>query len=238
MSEQILERTASVGLPGGAAGAGPSADPPKPKRKRTFLVVALAIIAGLVIGGAALFLLQPGSSPEDLATGPSQATGGAAGAPADASGGAAGTATADATADGAAADATADGAAAATPARATTRLTSRDPFAPLIPKRPPAPAPKPAAVPAAAASATGTGSAGAAVSTPTPASGGTISALSISPLGNAVTLKLDGKKYEVDEGETFAKSYRLYDIFNADCAGFLYGDQNAVVCQGDSVTIG
>ena len=51
-------------------------------------------------------------------------------------------------------------------------------------------------------------------------------------------LKLDGKKYTVDEGEQFAKSYRLYDIFNANCAGFLYGDQNAVVCEGDSVTIG
>ena len=68
--------------------------------------------------------------------------------------------------------------------------------------------------------------------------GGVISALTISPLGNSVKLKLDGKKYSVDEGEAFAKSYRLYDIFNANCAGFLYGDQNAVVCEGDSVTIG
>ena len=42
----------------------------------------------------------------------------------------------------------------------------------------------------------------------------------------------------MDEGETFASSYRLYDIFNANCAGFLYGDQNAVVCEGDSVQIG
>ena len=70
------------------------------------------------------------------------------------------------------------------------------------------------------------------------AKGGTISALTISPLGNSVKLKLDGKKYTVDEGEQFAKSYRLYDIFNANCAGFLYGDQNAVVCEGDSVSIG
>ncbi len=53
-----------------------------------------------------------------------------------------------------------------------------------------------------------------------------------------MTLKLDGKKYTVGEGEAFAQSYRLYDIFNDDCAGFLYGDQNAVVCRGDSVAIG
>jgi hypothetical protein len=77
-----------------------------------------------------------------------------------------------------------------------------------------------------------------AAASPTSSKGGTISALAISPLGNSVKLKLDGKKYTVDEGETFAKSYRLYDIFNANCAGFLYGDQNAVVCEGDSVQVG
>jgi len=53
-----------------------------------------------------------------------------------------------------------------------------------------------------------------------------------------VTLKLDGKKYTVDEGETFAKTYRVYDIFSSTCAGFLYGDQSAVVCTGDSVVVG
>ena len=107
------------------------------------------------------------------------------------------------------------------------RLTSRDPFAPIVAKAAPA-AEKAAADPKAAEPA----------AAPKPATGGVISALSISPLGNSVKLKLDGKKYTVDEGEAFAKSYRLYDIFNANCAGFLYGDQNAVVCEGDSVTIG
>ncbi len=112
------------------------------------------------------------------------------------------------------------------------RITSRDPFAPLVAKPAPAPAPAPAAAaaPDAASSSSSTSTSGSA--------GGTISALTISPLGNSVKLKLDGKKYTVDEGEQFAKSYRLYDIFNANCAGFLYGDQNAVVCEGDSVSIG
>ena len=91
-------------------------------------------------------------------------------------------------------------------------------------------APAAATAPDAASSSSSTSSTG--------AKGGTISALTISPLGNSVKLKLDGKKYTVDEGEEFAKSYRLYDIFNANCAGFLYGDQNAVVCEGDSVSIG
>ncbi len=136
---------------------------------------------------------------------------------------------------GAAEDAQAEQDAAAQQAATKTRvrLTSRDPFAPLVAK--PAPAPAPVAAPAAPA-------ADAASSSSSPSSsgakGGTISALTISPLGNSVKLKLDGKKYTVDEGEQFAKSYRLYDIFNANCAGFLYGDQNAVVCEGDSVSIG
>ena len=121
--------------------------------------------------------------------------------------------------------------AAAGEAAATTtkvKITSRDPFAPLVPKPEPVPAPK--AKPAAETAPVAPDVAA--------ASGGTISALVISPAGDSVKLKLDGKKYNVDEGESFAKSYRLYDIFNDNCAGFLYGDQNAVVCEGDSVTIG
>jgi hypothetical protein len=232
MSEQILERQATTA----PAGLAPSSTPEESGRgNRTFLIVALAIIAGLVIGGAALFLLQPGAS-DELATGPAPAgsgtaAGGAAGA---APGPAQGTAV-----EGEAAAGEEAQAAEAAPAAATKPLTSRDPFAPLVPKKPPPPppAPKPAASEAAPTTST-TGTSATVPSTPTPATGGTISALSISPLGDSVTLKLDGKKYEVDEGEAFAKSYRLYDIFNANCAGFLYGDQNAVVCEGDSVTIG
>ncbi len=116
------------------------------------------------------------------------------------------------------------------------RITSRDPFAPLVAKA--APAPAAAAAPAAAPAADEASSAESSSSTSSAASGATISALKVSPLADSVTLKLDGKKYSVDEGESFAKSYRLYDIFNANCAGFLYGDQNAVVCEGDSVQIG
>jgi ABC-type Na+ efflux pump permease subunit len=221
MSEQILEQSATAS----GASLDPSSiseDAPK-RRNRTFVIVALALVAGLVIGGIALFLLQPGSS-EEVAAGP------APGAGASASGAQAG---GDGAA-GAASDAGAEEAAAVkAPGKARARLTSRDPFAPIVAKKP-APKPQPAAKPAAPA-----GSAASTIPAPsTPATGGTISALSVSPLGDEVTLKLDGKKYKVDEGETFAKSYRLYDIFNSNCAGFLYGDRNAVVCEGDSVTIG
>ena len=217
MSEQILERTAT----NSGSSMPPMTDSTSggaPKRNRTFMIVALAIVAGLVLGGIALFVMQPGSDDELLGPVPSaQAAGGAAPAQQDASEGA---------------QAEQDAAAQQAATKTKVRLTSRDPFAPLIAK--PAPAPAPVAAPAApaadAASSSSSASSG--------GKGGVISALTISPLGNSVKLKLDGKKYTVDEGEQFAKSYRLYDIFNANCAGFLYGDQNAVVCEGDSVSIG
>jgi hypothetical protein len=217
MSEQILERAALTS--GSSMPPLPdSTHEAAPKRNRTFMIVALAIVAGLVLGGMALFVMQPGSDDELLGPVPSaQAAGGMAAAEADA-----------------AAQADQEAAAEQVAAQKTkVRITSRDPFAPLVAKPAPAPAPAPVAAPAAAPDAASSSS-----SSTSGGKGGTISALTISPLGNSVKLKLDGKKYTVDEGEQFAKSYRLYDIFNANCAGFLYGDQNAVVCQGDSVTIG
>jgi hypothetical protein len=216
MSEQILERTAT------SSGSSmpslmDSGQEPAPKRNRTFLIVALAIVAGLVLGGMALFVMQPGTDDELLGPVPSaQAAGGSALAEEAAQ---------------------AEQEAAAEQAAATktkVKLTSRDPFAPLVAK----PAPAPVAAPAPAAATAPDAASSSSSTSSTGAKGGTISALAISPLGNSVKLKLDGKKYTVDEGEQFAKSYRLYDIFNANCAGFLYGDQNAVVCEGDSVQIG
>jgi hypothetical protein len=216
MSEQILERTATSS--GSSMPPMPdSTTEAAPKRNRTFVVVALAIVAGLVLGGMALFVMQPGSDDELLGPVP---TAGAAGGSAAAQEAQAAQAEQEAAAEQVVAQ------------KAKVKLTSRDPFAPLVAKAP-APAPAPAAAPAAAPDAASSSS-----SPSSGGKGGTISALTISPLGNSVKLKLDGKKYTVDEGEQFAKSYRLYDIFNANCAGFLYGDQNAVVCEGDSVSIG
>ena len=207
MSEQILERPA----------AAPTA-PESPKRSsRMFLIVGGAVIAGLILGGAFL-MLRPTSDPLADAVVPGAAAAAAQGAQAVQPEADPAAAEADASAE--------EGSTKPTGAKRV-RLTSRDPFAPIVAKA--APAPEKAAADAKAAEP---------AAAPKPATGGVISALSISPLGNSVKLKLDGKKYSVDEGEQFAKSYRLYDIFNANCAGFLYGDQNAVVCEGDSVTIG
>jgi hypothetical protein len=215
MSEQILERPAPA-LP---------VQEPKKRSSRMFLVVGGSVIAGLILGGAFL-LLRPAEDPLSgvvvpaapaAAQGSEGAEPGADPAATDAEG-AAGAADGEAAAEGT------DEEPAGTK---RVRLTSRNPFAPLVAKAAPAPEDASEAAPAAEPA-----------PAPKPASGGTISALTVSPLGNSVKLKLDGKKYTVEEGEAFAKSYRLYDIFNANCAGFLYGDQNAVVCEGDSVKIG
>jgi hypothetical protein len=180
-----------------------------------FLVVGGAVIAGLVLGGAFL-MLRPSADPLADAVVPEAPA-------ATAQGAQAGPAEADPGEP--EADPVVEEGSTKPAGPKQVRLTSRDPFASIVVKAPPAPQ-KVTAEPAEPAAA------------PKAASGGVISALTISPLGNSVKLKLDGKKYTVDEGEAFAKSYRLYDIFNANCAGFLYGDQNAVVCEGDSVTIG
>ena len=210
MSEQILDRPAPAGSSNGVLPGIDSGEEGSSSRNRTFLVVALAIVAGLVLGGVMLFVMQPGD--DAGAEDPVQAAAQAA-------------AVAEAQAQEAE---VAEQAAGEVTTTTKVKITSRDPFAPLVPPPAPAPAPKakaPTKAPPPATSSTG-------------GSGATISALSISKKGDSATLKLDGKKYSVDEGEAFAKSYRLYDIFNDNCAGFLYGDQNVVVCEGDSVTVG
>ncbi len=204
MSEQILDRTTSSGAPV-LSGMEPIEEEPS-SRNRTRVIVAVAVLVGIVVGGMVLLMLRPGPAEEvvDRAI---------AGAAVDA----AIAAQAEAAAEAAAAEQV------TTTTKTKVKITSRDPFAPLVPKAPPPPAPKAAAGPATEVSAS---------------SGVTISALKVSTNGASVALKLDGKKYAVEEGEAFAKNYRLYDIFNDNCAGFLYGDQNAVVCEGDSVTLG
>ncbi len=206
MSEQILEKPANAPgadgvLPGIDAEAQPS------RRNTTFVVVGLAIVSGLIIGGLVIFVIRPFAAEEKVD-------------PAVAAAAAAAVAQVDEMAR------IELEAGEVVPQRTKVKLTSRDPFAVLVEPPPP---PKPAKRPA--------GDDGAASSTSS-SSRATVSALSIAANGSSVTVKIDGTKYNVDEGETFAKSYRLYDIFNDTCAGFLYGDQNVVVCEGDAVSVG
>ncbi|MGB7981532.1 MAG: hypothetical protein WCF36_12150 [Candidatus Nanopelagicales bacterium] len=257
---------APAGAPADPGASGGAKAPRRTRSSRRFLLVGGSVIAGLLLGGAWL-MMQPAADPLDDATAIS-ANGTAGAGPAagssEPSGAAQGAGDDGAKVDGAEADGAAgpkaDGAKAATdkgtasaagtdaadaqpqagdevakaPKRA--KITSRDPFAPIVAK--PAATSAKSQAKAAKESKAAKKPVEAPAAVPQVASGATISALRVTPSGDSVTLKLDGKKYTVEEGETFAKSYRLYDIFNANCAGFLYGDQNAVVCEGDSVKIG
>lgn len=211
MSEQIVER------PQPAPAPQPPAEPAG-QGSRTFLIVALAIVSGLIIGGAALLLLRGGGDPGE--------TTGALAPRSSASPTAPGKARPTPSAPAPSASAGATRAASGTVTR--TQVSSRDPFAPLVTKAPVEPTPSAAPGTDSATSTDGLRA----------AQGATISLLSIDATGTELTLRLDGEKMKVDEGETFARDYRLYDIFNDECAGFLYGDQNAVVCIGDKVTVG
>jgi cytoskeletal protein RodZ len=55
---------------------------------------------------------------------------------------------------------------------------------------------------------------------------------------SSVNATVDGKAYKgVGEGETFATNFQVYAIFNDSCAGFLYGDESFVLCEGKSVSL-
>jgi len=102
----------------------------------------------------------------------------------------------------------------------------RDPFTPLID---PVAAAAPAAPAAGAAS--GTAAAG------TTSGGTTVSVEMVSVSPTSATLKVDGKSYTAKVGEVFATNFKLYGLFDAQCAGLLYGDQSVPLCVGDVRTL-
>ncbi|HYO19133.1 MAG TPA: hypothetical protein VES02_10780, partial [Dermatophilaceae bacterium] len=135
MSEQILERPA----------AAPTPPEPKKRSSRMFLVIAGSVIAGLILGGAFLFLRPPADPLADavVPTAPVASAGGDAGeVGADKTAGDS-EATTDIESDGGDVAAEADSVAeedSTKPAKTTrVRLTSRDPFAPIVAKAAPAP---------------------------------------------------------------------------------------------------
>jgi hypothetical protein len=48
---------------------------------------------------------------------------------------------------------------------------------------------------------------------------------------NTVDVDVDGKTYRVDEGEDFARTFRVASV-EGGCARFLFGDQSFTVCEG------
>lgn len=59
----------------------------------------------------------------------------------------------------------------------------------------------------------------------------------IKPDTGAAQITVNGKPYSVSVGKSFAQFFTLYAIFNSDCVGVLFGDQNVPVCKSGSATV-
>lgn len=59
----------------------------------------------------------------------------------------------------------------------------------------------------------------------------------IKPDTGAAQITVNGKPYAVSVGKSFAQFFTLYAIFNSDCVGVLFGDQNVPVCKSGDATV-
>lgn len=108
-------------------------------------------------------------------------------------------------------------------------VTSRDPFAVLFPE----PAPEPTV---AASSGTTDGTATQAPNQ-SQTTTYTVAVTNIQPNKGQATVVVDGKSYPAAVGEKFAPYFTLYAVFNAECVGVLFGDQNVPVCLTSPATV-
>jgi hypothetical protein len=120
------------------------------------------------------------------------------------------------------------------------KVGTRDPFKVLKPGA----APAPVAVADTTTSASSTsGNTTAAVAGPiaspsaAPASSVTLSVTSINLATQTAVIDVDGKKYATAAGKTFASTFTLYSVFNAQCVGVLYGSASTPVCLANPVTV-
>lgn len=118
----------------------------------------------------------------------------------------------------------------------------RDPFAPVFEPA----APEAAADPATTGTAGGTGgaTAGGTTGTTTDTTTGTtgtgtpVTVKMLDVTKDGASLTVDGTKFDAKvNGETFATSFRLYSVFDEQCAGLLFGDESVVMCKGDVRTL-
>jgi hypothetical protein len=182
-------------------------DTPAPDRRKLFLLIGGA--AAVVVVGLLAFLLLGGSGGEDE---------GGLVTPAPRS---------EAPAEAPVAQAPAEKA----PADFDGEL-GRDPFAPIY--EPAAPeADAVAVVAGTTGGAAPADASGTTTGTGTPVS---VKLLAVTDTGASVTV--DGTKYDATvNGETFATSFRLYSVFDQQCAGLLFGDESLVLCKGDVRTL-
>lgn len=122
-------------------------------------------------------------------------------------------------------------------------FSSRDPFAQLVAGEvePGAPASPGVVTPGAggagpSASPSPSGSAGGSPRSGSSAEvGGTeIKLIDVYDEATRAVVTVNGRSYDVAEGETFAERFRLLDLTD-DCGTFLFGDSRFVLCEGDEI---
>ena len=114
----------------------------------------------------------------------------------------------------------------------TVKVSSRDPFKSVVIVPVVAAAPAVAPTPAT----TGPVTSPTAPTTPTTPSV-SLSVTAVDPVAETAALTVNGKKYTVSVGQDFGKYFTLYGVFNASCAGVLYGDQSVPVCVGKTQSV-
>jgi cytoskeletal protein RodZ len=119
---------------------------------------------------------------------------------------------------------------------ATVTTSSRDPFAPLYTAPQPTSTPTPSSTSPAASTGSGSTTTTSPVTTPTTPPV-TLTVRSINTTNNTATIGVNGKAYPTSVGATFATYYTLYSVFNNQCVGLLYGDQNVPVCLNKPATV-
>ena len=97
----------------------------------------------------------------------------------------------------------------------------KDPFRPLVSAGPVGGTPAPGGSPGPTGGATG---------------GQRVTLVSISGSGanRTATVLVDGQEYDVQEGDTFAGSYRVKSL-TAECGTFVFGDEQFTLCEGQEV---
>lgn len=189
-------------FPSSAGAAAPAqAEPTSGGGSRKALIAVGGVVAALAVGAGA-FVLLSGSGASQDASGAVVPHASAPAAPAPSA------------------------SAAAKPVTTTVKtasVTSRDPFAALFA----APAAAAPAAPAPAApAASGSSTVGQTPMTPKVA----VTVSSVDPVKQTAVVAVNGTKYSVSVGKTFATTFMLYSVFNAQCVGVLFGDQSVPVC--------
>lgn len=190
-----------------------AAEPAESRSNRKALYLIGGVVGALVLAGGAFLLLNGSSSSSDDA-------GTVAGGQANAN-----------------QPATVKPPAAVVVKPATVNISARDPFAPVYTA--PVVAQSPAANPSTPSTPAAPSTPNAPVVTTPTTPPVTLAVLSINTNGGgSATITVNGKKYSNTKvGATFGTYYTLYSVFNPQCVGLLYGDQNVPVCLSRPATV-